>query len=383
MAGTPTNWTDTQIFVPVPNGATSGPVVVTVNGQASNGFEFTVGATPTITSISPGTGAAGAPVTITGTNLGDSQDYVLIYFGGATSTPTSVTETSLVVPVPANAAAGTVTVSASVNGYSSGGLNFTVIPTPFISQVNPNSGVSGTPVYIGGNNFGASQGSSTVTFNGVAAASITSWSNTAIYAVPSSNVTTGPVVVVVNSIASNSNNVFSVTNPAIGNILPPAAAPGGTVTINGSGFQPQAVGQTVQVLFNGASYTPNNFNGTSIIAQVPNNATSGPVTVVVGGVSSNSVNFTVEQQPTITSVSPSTGPLNSSGAVVPVTITGTGFGATQSDSTVSFFGSNTAPAITSWSDTSITLSVPADAGSGPLWLQVGGLTAFAPSYFYI
>jgi hypothetical protein len=38
----------------------------------------------------------------------------------------------------------------------------------------------------------------------------------------------------------------------------------------------------------------------------------------------------VEQQPTITSVSPSTGPLNSRGTVVPVTIGGAGFGATQS-----------------------------------------------------
>jgi hypothetical protein len=38
----------------------------------------------------------------------------------------------------------------------------------------------------------------------------------------------------------------------------------------------------------------------------------------------------VEQQPAITSVSPSTGPLNSRGTVVPVTIGGAGFGATQS-----------------------------------------------------
>jgi hypothetical protein len=112
-------------------------------------------------------------------------------------------------------------------------------------------------------------------------------------------------------------------------LLPPAAAPGGTITINGSGFQLDA-SQTIQVLFNGISFTPNQFGATSIIAQVPSNATSGPVTVVVGGVCSNSVSFTAEQQPTITSVSPSTGPLNSRRTVVPVTIGGAGFGATQS-----------------------------------------------------
>jgi hypothetical protein len=142
-------------------------------------------------------------------------------------------------------------------------------------------------------------------------------------------VTTGPVVAVVNSILSAATNVFTVTNPAIEALSPPATAPGGTITINGSGFQLSA-SQTIQVLFNGISFTPNQFSATSIMAQVPSNATSGPVTAVVRGVSSNSVSFTVEQQPTITSVSPSTGPLNSRGTVVPVTIGGAGFGATQS-----------------------------------------------------
>ena len=39
---TPGNWTNTHITAPVPAGATSGPVVVTVGGAASNGLAFTV-----------------------------------------------------------------------------------------------------------------------------------------------------------------------------------------------------------------------------------------------------------------------------------------------------------------------------------------------------
>jgi len=112
----------------------------------------------------------------------------------------------------------------SSNGNASNGLNFTVIPTPSISLVSPNSGVAGTPVNINGTNFGNSQGSSTVTFNGVPAASITSWTNGNIIALPPGNETTGPVVVVVNSIPSNSNNLFIVTNPAIGSIVPPGSS---------------------------------------------------------------------------------------------------------------------------------------------------------------
>jgi IPT/TIG domain-containing protein/Ig-like domain-containing protein len=46
---TPTSWSATNIVVPVPTGATTGSVVVTVGGVASNGASFTVNSPPTIT----------------------------------------------------------------------------------------------------------------------------------------------------------------------------------------------------------------------------------------------------------------------------------------------------------------------------------------------
>ncbi|MDY6794538.1 MAG: DUF5719 family protein [Actinomycetota bacterium] len=49
-AGTATLWTDTYILVTVPEGATSGPVVVTSLGGSSNGYEFTVLEDPTAVS---------------------------------------------------------------------------------------------------------------------------------------------------------------------------------------------------------------------------------------------------------------------------------------------------------------------------------------------
>jgi CSLREA domain-containing protein len=48
-AGTATSWSDSLLIVTVPSGATTGPVVVTVNGVASNGMPFTIGATPATT----------------------------------------------------------------------------------------------------------------------------------------------------------------------------------------------------------------------------------------------------------------------------------------------------------------------------------------------
>ncbi len=207
------------------------------------------------------------------------------------------------------------------------------------------------------------------------------WSDATIIAAPPSNVTTGPVIVVENSIASNSNVAFTVTNPAIGSLSPPAAAAGATVTLNGSGLTSQ--GLTTQVLFNGIAGYITNSSSNSLTVAVPQNATSGPVTVQVGSVSSNGVAFTVEQPPTITSISPGAGPFDSSGTPQPVTITGSGFGATQSSSIVKFYLSNTAPTIGSWSDTSITLAVPPDATTGAVTLSVGGLSATSPSWFQV
>ena len=64
---TPTNWSDTSITVAVPMGATTGDVVVTVDGTASSGVSFTVA--PAIGSLSPDAGPEGTTVEITGDEL--------------------------------------------------------------------------------------------------------------------------------------------------------------------------------------------------------------------------------------------------------------------------------------------------------------------------
>src|SRR5262249_5445177 len=48
---TPTSWSATSIVAPVPAGATTGPVAVTVGGVPSNGANFTVTAASSITLI--------------------------------------------------------------------------------------------------------------------------------------------------------------------------------------------------------------------------------------------------------------------------------------------------------------------------------------------
>ncbi len=213
-AATPTSWSATSITAPVPAGATSGNVVVTVGGIASNGLPFTVPApAPTLTLLNPTSGVVAMSVTMTGTNFGATQGTSVVRFNGTAATPTSWSATSISAPVPAGATSGNVVVT--VGGTASNGLPFTVTqPAPSISSLNPTSGVIGTSVTITGANFGATQSTGTVTFNGTPTTP-TSWSATSLVAPVPIGASTGPVVVTVNGLASNPAG-FTVTPAASG-----------------------------------------------------------------------------------------------------------------------------------------------------------------------
>jgi RHS repeat-associated protein len=249
--------------------------------------------------------------------------------------------------------------------------NLTIGTTPFVTGVSPELGGIGSQVTISGSNFGASQGSSTLTFNGTLASSIASWSNTQIVANVPVGATTGLVNVVVNSIQGISSESFAVISPVITSVTPPAAPVGGSITITGTGFG----GYTGegQVQFNGAAVDGYPWSNTSITASVPTGATSGPVTVVYDGVASNSVSFTVLEPLSVTAISPAAGAVG-----VTVAITGTGFGASQSDSVVTFNG--TAASVDTWNDTSITAVVPPGASTGPVTVDVATTTADGPTF---
>jgi DNA-binding beta-propeller fold protein YncE len=366
-----TSWSSTQIKAIVPAGATSGNVVVTVNGVASNGVTFTV--TPAIVSLSPAFGPVGTYVTITGTDFGpydfeyvNSQYYPsTVTFNGMPSNVISWSDTSIVATVPVGATTGNVVVT--VGGQPSNGVAFTVLA---ITSLTPASGVVGTSVTIKGTSFGATQGASTVSFNGVTATSITSWSNTSIKATVPAGATSGNVVVTVNGVASN-GETFTVT-PSISSVSPTFGAVGTSVTITGTNFGPydyeyvNSVYFPSTVTFNGMSANVLTWSDTSIVVTVPVGATTGNVVVTVGAQPSNGVAFTVLS---ISSLTPVAGAVGSS-----VTIKGASFGAAQGASTVSFNGI-TATSIASWSNTSIKATVPAGASSGNVVVTVNGVAS--------
>jgi hypothetical protein len=367
-ATTINSWGATSIVALVPTGATTGNVVVTVSGVASNGKSFTVVSAPSITSLSPTSGAVGAAVTVTGTNFGSTQGSSTVKFNGTAGTPTSWTATTIKVPVPSGATSGNVVVHAS--GVDSNGSAFTVLATPSITSLSPTTGAVGASVTITGTNFGSTQGSSTVKFNGKAATA-TGWSITSIVATVPSGATTGNVVVTVSGVASNGVSFTVVSAPSITSLSPTSGAVGASVTVTGTNFgSTQGSGS---VTFNGTTGSPTGWGTTSITVPVPSGATTGNVVVFASGVNSNGKTFTVLPTPSITSLSPTSGPPGT-----PVTIGGTNFGATQGSSTVQFNGTGATP--TSWTSGQIVAPVPWGATTGNVIVTVNAVASNGMSF---
>ncbi|MGD0165551.1 MAG: IPT/TIG domain-containing protein, partial [Candidatus Sulfotelmatobacter sp.] len=277
-------WNASQVVFTVPSGINSTNVLVYQNGVDSNELAYTVVPAPNITSLSLTSGTVGTVVTITGSNLGNGQS-AIVTFNGVTATPTSWANTSIAVPVPPAATSGNVLVT--IGGLPSNGKGFTVVPN--VTGISPTNGAVGATITITGTSFGASQGTSTVTFDGTAAAP-TSWGASSIIVPVPTGAAAGNVVVTVGGVASNGVN-FAVA-PNITGLSPTSGVVGTSVTITGTGFGPTQ--GTSSITFNGTATTSTGWNGSSIAVPVPTGATTGNVVVTVGGLASNGVGFTVQ-----------------------------------------------------------------------------------------
>lgn len=187
---------------------------------------------PLLTSLTPTSAPVGTSVTVTGSYFGATQGTSTVAFNGVLASPSSWSDTQIMVPVPSGTSSGNVIVTAS--GLTSSALPFTVLTAPIINSLSPTSGPVGTSVIISGVNFGATQGSSTVTFNGVSATP-TSWSDTQIVVAVPSGAITGPVLVTVAGQISNggSGPTFAVgTPPTIIAAFSPAPNANGWINFN-------------------------------------------------------------------------------------------------------------------------------------------------------
>jgi large repetitive protein len=330
-----------------------------------------LGCEPASITFSPTSGPVGTLVTITGENLLGTTS---VQFGtGTTVTSTGVNvvdSTHVAVLVPAGALTGPITVTTGAGVIASGaifsvGSGTPTPPAPTISNVTPTTGVVGTSVTITGTNLTGA----TVRFNGVAA-SVTS--NTGIQIITSvpAGAATGPLTVTTTGgTVSGGTFTVPVSAPTITSFTPTSGLVGTPVTITGTNL-----GGASSVKFNGVAAVIGGNTSTTITTTVPATATTGPITVTTaGGTATSPTNFTVGSPPTITSFSPTSGPVGTE-----VTITGTNL----DNATAVRFGGVSAT-ITSHTATQVVATVPVGALTGPITVTTPGGTATSGTNFTV
>lgn len=258
------------------NAVTATLVVIAPAGSVTASSNFVV--QPTVAGFSPGVGAVGTSITVTGANFNVGTPTVK--FNGVNATIVSnITFGSLNAVVPANATAGPISVT-TTNGTSTS-ADFFYLP-PSITSFTPTNGPPGTIVKITGNHL---TNASAVSFNGTAASAFYVTNDTTIGAIVPSGLTTGPITVTTPGGSAGSGTSRYYGPPGITSFAPTHGLPGTNVVLTGSNF----LGTTF-VRFNGsnASFVAPS-NNTTLVATVPANAQTGLITVGAPGGTNSSV----------------------------------------------------------------------------------------------
>jgi hypothetical protein len=331
---------------------------------------------PTVTGVSPSSGATGGgtAVTITGTNFVSG---ATVTFGSAAATNVVVSNsTSITTTTPAGSA-GAVGVTVTNPGGQSGSLTngFTYVTGVTVSGVSPGNGApaGGTAVIITGTSFVSG---ATVTFGSAAATNVVVVSATEITATTPAG-SAGAVTVTVTSGGQNgslANGFTYVVPPSVTSVSPNSGSTGGgtAVTITGTNF---AAGATV-TFGAGRQGGDGDASATNVIVVSPTqitcttpagNAGAVNVAVTVNGETGTLTNsFTYVTVPMVSSVSPGNGPAAGGTAV---TVTGMNF---TSGATVTF-GTTAATNVAVVSSTSITATTPAgSAGAVTVTVTISG-----------
>ena len=318
-------------------------------------------AAPTVSSLSPNSGSTsgGYPVVITGSGF-TNQSTVTV--GGTAVNVTFGSATQLTINSMPPHTAGTVDVLVTTPGEGTSANtaadDFTYIQAPTVSGLSPTSGpvAGGTAVTITGLGF---TGANSVTFGGTAATYTVVNDTTITATAPAHAVGKVDVTVSHPTNGTSLNTIaddFTYLDVPVVTSLSPTSGPstgGNTVTITGLSFT-----GTLSVNFGGTSVAFTLVNDTTLTVTAPAHA-AGPVDVLVTtplGTSANTVadNYTYQDLPAVTAISPTTGP--ATGGTV-VTITGTNL----AGATAVTFGGTAATTYTVQSATTITATSPAHA----------------------
>lgn len=155
-----------KLVVIAPEGLSSGPLAVTINGQKTVGPAFTVVPPPSIRLVSPLSGPAGTEMIIEGKDFSTVADENVVTINNIPVTVKTASGNRLTLTLPAGAGKGAVMVR--VNDQPVKGPEFTE-QSLGILKMEPANGLAGTKVVITGTGFSLNPVENEVTFNGVTA----------------------------------------------------------------------------------------------------------------------------------------------------------------------------------------------------------------------
>ncbi|MBE2285889.1 MAG: IPT/TIG domain-containing protein [Prosthecobacter sp.] len=348
------NSTSITCVTPAGTAGSKSVVVTTPGGSNSANSLFTYVAAPTVASIAPASGptSGGTSVTITGTNFTGATGVTL---GGSAATNVSVVNaTTITCITPARSAGAASVVVTTPGGSNSVNSLFSYLAAPTVTSISPSKNplAGGVSVTITGTNFTGATG---VTIGGAPATSVNAVNDTTITCVTPAAAAGAKSVVVTTPGGSNGANslLTYVAAPTVTSIAPTSGptAGGTSVTITGTDFT-WVLGVTIGGV---AAMNITEVNPTTITATTPA-GTAGTASVVVntafGSSSANSLFTYVAPAPTVTAISPASGPTSGGTSV---TITGTNF----TGATGVTIGGTTATSVSVVNDTKITAITPA------------------------
>jgi sugar lactone lactonase YvrE len=164
-----------------------------------------------------------------------------------------------------------------------------VMPPPTLARFYPASAATGTSVTITGTNFAAATAGNVVKFNGTPAIVLEATARSLIVSVPA-GASSGKITVEVGAQSATSANDFTLTLPAspvtITGFSPGIGKGGTNVTVTGTNFSTFIIGNYVTL--NGTPALVTGATATSLTIVVPEEATSGKISVEVGSHSATS-----------------------------------------------------------------------------------------------
>jgi len=305
----------------------------TGSGTAASTFSYYD--TPSISSIWPtkGPSAGGNMITVTGTNFYDGASNAYVTIGGTTcprtglsSQPPGTGGATFTCTAPAKTASGYTLAIYTPSGSAT--TTYTYYDPPTISSVVPNSGSSsgGTTITVNGSNFYDGAGNAYVAIGGTTCSPRTGMTDTTITCVTPTKTAGGYTLTVFTQSGSANSTYTYYDAPTITSIVPNASKSSQTksVTITGTGFYNGAANASVEVAgVSNACTSPVLTGSTQIVCTMPA-LTAGAKNVRVNTSSGYSgyYTYTYYDAPTVTSISPTKGPVAGGDAVI---IYGTNF----------------------------------------------------------